>query len=591
MMMKSIWGSVSKFKLRSIQSIITVSFIGITIVVILIVSALLYSKFAKTAEQNAYLNTQQIVDQVNYNLENYVKGMAEIFELSDNVISQNPALSDNATLEQLQTILHTREDLVSLALFTNTGDLVKSIPNIPLRKNTRLTEQSWFAGPLKVQNHLTFSAPHVQNLFKGQYKWVVSMSRSITLNKGNKKVEGVLLVDVNFKAIDELSRRVSLGKKGYVYIVDEAGNIIYHPQQQLIYIGLMYENVEQALKYAYGSYKDTSNGEQRLITIKTVSNVGWKIVGVSYMDEIVTTKKELSGFLIKLLLFVIVFVLVISIVVSAKIAYPIRSLERSVRMVEKGDFDTTVQVSGTFEIKQLSRRFNLMLSRIRQLMEQNIAEQEAKRKSELAVLQAQINPHFLYNTLNSVIRMVGSGKKEDVVTMISSLSKFFRISLSKGNHVITVQEELEHIRNYLVIQNIRYKNKFTYEITAQEEVLQCTTLKLILQPLVENAIYHGIECMPDEGLIQISASLVDHKVLLQVKDNGLGMGPELLNQVHLGLIKSENGSGVGVKNVYERIRLAYGKEYGLVYESQLEEGTTVNVWIPYNIEEEEGGAI
>jgi two-component system, sensor histidine kinase YesM len=220
-------------------------------------------------------------------------------------------------------------------------------------------------------------------------------------------------------------------------------------------------------------------------------------------------------------------------------------------------------------------------------MEQIIYEQEAKRKSEFEVLQAQINPHFLYNTLNSAVRMIGIGKSDEVVTTISSLSKLFRISLSKGKTMITVKEELEHVKHYLIIQQIRFKNKFDYEIEAQEEVLSCKTVKLILQPIVENAIQHGIEQMVDLGHIQIKVMREKDQVLFQVIDNGLGMPGERVEQILNGKVKSKQGSGVGLRNVHERIQLYFGKEYGIQISSLVEEGTTVTIVIPAVEEEEE----
>lgn len=579
------------WKGKSIQFIITASFTLITLLVMLVISGILYNKFSRTAEQNAFLSNEQIVEQVKYNLEIYLQNMAQMFETIDAKVRVGNRMSNERLLEQIGTILETRDDVVSMGLFREDGTLLTGLPAAPMRSNTRLTEQSWFRSALENPNHLTFSLPHVQNLYKGEYKWVVSMSKGITISHDGNISNGVLLVDVNFRTIDELLRRVSLGKKGYVYIIDDsAGNIVYHPQQQLIYAGLKYENVEQALKYTFGNYVDSSSGEKRLITIKTVNNIGWKIIGVSYMDEIVTTRKEIGQFISWLLIFVIVFVLFISAFMSARISMPIKRLERSMRKVEQGDFNIHLEVQGEDEVGRLSRRFNFMVARIRELMDQIIYEQEAKRKGELEVLQAQINPHFLYNTLNSVVRMAGSGKSEEVITMITSLSKFFRISLSKGKHIIPVQDELEHVRHYLIIQKMRYKRKFDFVIEAEDEVLAVPTLKLILQPIVENAIYHAMEVMVDEGLIEITAKREGSRVRLQVRDNGPGIPPDKLERLLSGDVKSDDGSGVGVKNVHERIRLHCGESYGLEIESKLEVGTTVTLWIPFESGREEADA-
>lgn len=582
-------GVVDAIKAKSIQFIITTSFTLVTVLVVLFVGVMLYSKFTETAEQNAYLNTQQILEQVKYNLDSYLNGTTQIFELVDDKIRRSQGVALEKLTEQLEAIVETRKDIVSIAVFSRTGELLIGTPAKPMRKNSELTEQSWFQSAVADPNNLSFSLPHIQNLFKGEYTWVVSMSRGITIKGDRGDIPAVLLVDVNFKEIDDLCQRVGLGKKGYVYIIDLVGNIVYHPQQQLVYVGLKNENRSLPLRYSYGSYVDDSGGEQRLITIKTVDQLGWKIIGVSYMDEIATMKSEISRFLIWLLCFVFVIVLLLLSYISAKISRPIKMLERSMERVEQGDFTVNEPIRGCHEVEQLSARFHLMMAKVRELMNQIIREQEAKRKSELEVLQAQIHPHFLYNTLNSVVRMVGIGKNEDVITTITSLSKLFRISLSRGKSIITVQEEIEHVRNYLIIQKMRYKQKFEYEIEAREEVLACKTLKLLLQPIVENAIYHGIEPMADPGHIRISASLYEGKLLFVVQDNGLGMPPHVREQVLAGGYKSEGGSGVGIQNVNERIRLTFGEEYGLEIESELEVGTTVKVWLPYLRDDEQEG--
>jgi two-component system sensor histidine kinase YesM len=574
------------YRFKSIQFLIAVSFTAITVGVVFFVSYVLYDKFTRTAENNAVRSNEQIIYQVTKNLEYYIRSMTIFFGEVEASVREDGDFAGDRLHEQLNTIFHTREDLVTIALFDQSGQKLTALPSVPMRSNTHLTTQSWFRSAVENPNHLSFSVPHVQNLFKGQYKWVVSMSKGIKLKSGGQTRDAVLLVDVNFKMIDDLTSSVKLGQKGYAYIIDEsAGNIIYHPQQQLIYAGIKYENVEQALKYTYGSYLDESTGVQRLITIQTVSNVGWKIVGVSYMDEIGTTKREIGGFLVWLLAFVLLFVLGITLFMSAKISQPIKRLEKSMQLVERGNLNIEIPIRRDDEVGRLSRRFNLMVGRIRELMDQIIAQQESKRKSELEVLQSQIHPHFLYNTLNSVVRLAGTGKNDEVITMITSLSKFFRISLSKGKTVIPLADELEHIRNYLIIQKIRYKNKFEFELAAGEGTESLQTLKLVLQPIVENAIYHGIEPSVDEGRIAIRADVVQGKLRLQVADNGVGMSAEKAAKLLSDGTGEGDGTGIGLRNVHERIRLTYGDGYGLQIESEREEGTIVSVWLPILKEE------
>lgn len=211
-----------------------------------------------------------------------------------------------------------------------------------------------------------------------------------------------------------------------------------------------------------------------------------------------------------------------------------------------------------------------------------MAEHESKRKSEFDTLQSQINPHFLYNTLDIIVWMIENEKQSEAVKAVTALARFFRISLSKGKSIIPVRDELEHVRNYLMIQHMRYKNKFSYSIEAEEEVLGLASLKLILQPMVENAIYHGMEFMDGDGEIKIRAWKEEENLYLSVEDNGLGMTEEQVERLFTdtGHVPSRRGSGIGVKNVNERIHLYFGKNYGLSIESEPDEGTTVRIHLP-----------
>lgn len=566
----------------SIQAWITAAFIFLSVIILVLVSILLYNKFSVTAERTTELNTQQIVQQVAYNILTYLNDTTDTFNIIDKKINESQQFPHQYFEDELHSILAMREDIVSISFFDRSGELIAVSPAAEYRKNTNVTAQDWFLQGLNSADEFSFSQPHVQNLYKGQYPWVISLSKGQSLMKDGQQIDGVLVLDVNFKSLDSLMERVSLGKKGYAYMVDAKGNIIYHPQQQLIYSKLKSENVERVLTEADGSYKETMNGEMRMITVQTLPLTGWKLVGVSFMDEVLTTRNEMTTFMLRLILAVIILVIPLAYLLSSKLSRPIKKLESSVRLLEKGQFSSQIDVNGYNEVKQLSQRFNIMVNRIRELMSQIVEEQEAKRKQEFEVLQSQINPHFLYNTLNSVVRLAGSSKNEEVVLMITSLSKFFRISLSQGRNIIPIRDELEHIRSYLTIQQMRFKGKFSFTIHAEEEVLSCETVKLVLQPIVENSIYHGIEKMVDPGVITVTAEIQQNKVRLAVKDNGLGMSEEQVQGLLNGSARKESisGSGVGLNNVHERIQLFFGKSYGLEVWSEQEEGTEVIIWLP-----------
>ncbi|PZT55322.1 sensor histidine kinase [Paenibacillus silvae] len=579
-------------RIRSIRSIITWSFSVFIVLVLTIMAVLLHDKFTQAAERSAELSTRQIVDQVSYNLEDYVRSMSHLYRAIEEHMLRDGTWEGDQVDKQLDTLLSSREDIISITLLDANGELLKNRPAAALKRSAHVTQQGWFQSALRVPNHLSFSLPHIQNMYAGPYQWVVSMSKGMTVKQNGQERQVILLVDINFKQMDEISSRVSLGQRGYVYIIDEsAGNIVYHPQQQLMYMGLKKENIEQAL-VAAGSYEDEAEGQKRLNTVKSVANIGWKIVGVAYLDEIMTTRQEVNGYLIRVLVVVLVLVIVVSLLLSSSLTRPIRRMERKMKAVERGDFNVELPTTGPLEVERLSRRFNLMVNKIRTLMDEIIHEQEQKRRLELEALQAQINPHFLYNTLNSVVRMVGMSRNDEVITMITSLSRLFRISLSQGKTIISVREELEHARHYLTIQQMRFKHKFTFTIHADEQVLDGLTLKLILQPLIENAIVHGIEYHMDEGSIEIDVQRDEQDVVLRITDNGVGMSEEQMAALLSGraVVKSGAGSGVAVRNVHDRIRLYYGEGYGLNYASELEEGTTVWIRIPFQQAQKEDGA-
>ena len=265
---------------------------------------------------------------------------------------------------------------------------------------------------------------------------------------------------------------------------------------------------------------------------------------------------------------------------SRSITLPINALCRRVKAI--GDGDLTVQTpikTREYELQTLSDGFEKMVGRLNQLIEQNRQEQISLRSAELALLQAQINPHFLYNTLDTIIWLVESGKYEQSVEMVTSLSGYFRSSLSKGRDIITLREEEQHVQSYLEIQHVRYQDILEYEIDIDRELAEYEIPKLTLQPLVENALYHGIKLKRGLGKIRVLGYRDGENISLVVSDNGAGMSKERLNEVR-SAIRKEKRVGFGLSTVHERLQLLFGQEYGLTVESTLGEGTTVSVKIP-----------
>lgn len=277
-------------------------------------------------------------------------------------------------------------------------------------------------------------------------------------------------------------------------------------------------------------------------------------------------------------------------IISASIYIPIKKLQDLTTTITKDDLQVLVSRENVDEITELGMSFNILTGRIRDLLDSKVKEQENLKKAELKALQAQINPHFLYNTLDTIVWMSESNQPDQVIEIVKALSSFFRISLSRGKDWISIQQEIEHVRSYLLIQKIRYRDILDFEIDVDETILDGTILKLTLQPLVENALYHGIKNKRNGGMIRVRVRKTEQNlVLLDVQDDGVGFTPYDLSQIKASIANDsdeiiKSGSGFGLENVHKRIQLYYGKQYGLTIESQYQKGTRVTVTIPLQVE-------
>lgn len=573
------------YQRQGLQYMISISFTIVAVIGMIFMGLALYLRFAASTENTMREENRRVIDQVNMNLDVYLRNMMRVSDSIYFRAIKNTDLATGSINPQMELLYETNRDLlVSIGVFNEDGSLVAASPASQMKPYVQPVNDSWFVRAMSKIENLHFSSPHVQNLFVDpnyRYRWVISLSRAVELTHAGSVRHGVLLVDMNFSGIEQLFRDVSLGGDGYVYLVDSYGEIIYHPRRQLLYSNLITENNLRAVHYDDGSHIERFNGESRMLTVKTVGYTGWKIIGVTPMRSITSDFYHIQAFAVFILFFTIFLLVFANMFVSSRIANPIQVLERSVKELENGNWETEIAIGGSYEIRHLGNTIAKMVQQMRALMDDIVIEQESKRKSELDALQSQINPHFLYNTLDSIVWMIENERYPEAVSMVTALARLFRISISKGRTIIPVSDELEHARNYMTIQKMRYKNKFTVEFSAQPEALRLSTVKLILQPLLENAIYHGMEFMDGDGRIEVNAYLHEDRLFVDVTDNGGGIQEDLIADLltDTSRIRSK-GSGIGLRNVHERIQLCYGEEYGLTILSQPDHGTTVRVQLP-----------
>jgi two-component system, sensor histidine kinase YesM len=595
-------------RIHRIQSTLIRAFALVVVMTIALLGTVSLNFFKKTLVDAAEQSTMQFAAQLSRIVDNYIGYMNDIalVAMEDEDVRAYmaaPAASsgrDRARIGQfLGSIRKVRTDVDGVFLLPGREVLppyvIASSPGAKVNPSYDFARYaSARAGPAGGDGPFVSSA-HVENMIDGRYPWVISLVREFRGKEGS--ILGYIQVDLNYAVIEDLCKGIQLGSSGYVFILGASGDIVYHPRQQLVYGNLKTERIAELLALREGFLSTKVDDRDILYTAKPSARTGWKIVVVSYLSELLAgSRRALYTFALLAILCFAVSVLLSSFV-SVRISRPIEALRRSMQEVERGNFDMDITVECSNEIYQLARDCDIAVKKVRDLIEQNRKEGEQKRLLELRALQAQINPHFLYNTLDSIIWMIELGETEKAIDMTSSLARFFRLGISRGSEVITIRAEIEYLETYLSIQKTRYKDKLDYEIAFQPELYGYRILKLLVQPLVENAIYHGIKNKESPGIVRVTGEREGEGMLIRVFDDGVGMDEERLEELRRRLAdpsyyepEEESGppsfGGVGVRNVQERIRLYFGGEYGLSFESSPGLGTSALIRIPLVAEAE-----
>lgn len=515
--------------------------------------------------QNASTSSAQAVSQVTGTVTNYLRDMDEAMDLVVASMEQ----SDQHRDQLFSAFLHIRPDVVAITSYSQEGTLLDCWALDHAPKQNIVCNLSFDQTKTDLDGYV--SVPHVETIFDSYYPWVVTMAVWLE----NSTADWVAL-DLSFSSISSYISNVGIGQHGYCFIMDGNGNIIYHPQQQLIYSGLKSEETTRLAGMADGTYVE----DTMIYCLNSVENSDWRVVGVSYLDELVNRNvAEMVRLCLLLALTVLIVALFASCVLFWLFGRPLWGLAAAMEAFEKdADHFTYRPVGGAREVQELSDSFQHMVVRIQRLMTQVREEEVNLRKTELKALQAQINPHFLYNTLDSIAWMCERGRNADAVQMVHALARLFRISISKGHELIPIAKEIEHAQSYLQIQKYRYKNQFTYSFQVDPACNEYLCNKITLQPIIENAINHGLDLLVEEGHIDVEVCQDGEDILFRVTDNGVGMSPEQVDAI-LQRGPSDR-TGIGIKNVNDRLKIYFGEKYGLQIHSELDVGTCVEIRMP-----------
>jgi len=574
--------------LKSLKYELILYFTIIIAGILLMVGGISYYWTKKAVELRMSESTVETLKQIDKNMELVFGGIQDIslFVISNQDIRKYAKMNKEELQMAGDSLLNLSEAFANL---TNSKSYVLSI-NVYGDKGLQFESAgvSWVNGNLiqEYENKIPSDGSYILTpTYKRTYQmlgecYVISMYRQLKdINNLSQRL-GIIRIDVNEREINRVYRDIKLGNSGYVFIANKDGYILSHSDT-----GKLFKHIGNDPAFAasfsgkQGYYRKNIEGKDVLVTYYTSSDQNLVYIGVVPFDEL-TREAEISRrMMIVVILVGLILAFIIVSIASMKITEPINKLSRLMQKVEEGNMDVLVNINRKDEIGTLGRSFNSMTRKLKTLIEEVYVNKLSRKEAELKALQAHINPHFLYNTLDVIYwssRLENAPKTGEIV---SALAKLFKLGLNKGNEITTVEKEVEHLKSYLVIQKVRYDEEPDIVIDVDPALYGCSIIKLILQPLVENALIHGIADLRErKGKIRITGREYTGGILFEVTDNGVGMDETRIKEIFDGLV--EDKKGYGVKNVDERIKLYFGEQYGVSIYSVKGEGTRVEVRVP-----------
>ena len=559
----------------SIRSQIFIYFLMTTGAMLIVMGIILYANFSSLIEKEIMKSTRAGIDNSGRRLEQYVNGVKDLSEILSGDINtcsyfehehdtHEPQPDDRADIESLiAAILASNNEIETIVMVGFDGKVISNDPELNVELSADMMEMQWYIDAVENQMPVLTSA-RMQDFSMDKDEWVISLSREI-IGECKHNI-GVLLIDFKYDVIEDILYDLDLGSKGYAFIINGNNDIVYHHDARYFED----ETLQQELKNIASMGKNVMEAD-RLIHNYSIEGTDWTLVGVASLDGVKAARNDLVIIVWIMGSALLIIALGSSFLFSNRVTKPLKKLEKAMEEVESGKLDQQVDIRGSSEAQSLAGHYTNMMIRVRSLLDDIQSKEKYLRTSELNALQSQINPHFLYNTLDTIVWSAEFQESDKVITLTKALAKFFQLSLGDGGELTTVENELDHVRQYLIIQKMRYEDKLNYEISCGDGICDVKIPKLILQPIVENAIYHGIRPKDGPGMIKITAEAIGEQLILTIDDDGIGYDTSNSKNI------DAKGTGVGQSNVNQRIKLYYGEEYGVSVSSTVGSGTSVKI--------------
>jgi len=586
-----------RFGLNKIKSKFLILFIFLILLPTIIISAFIYKNSSDALYLQSSEYTLLLMQQLNSNISSFINQMErqsnlpllEYKTMSSDVqkilknsspISEQQRISNEYALRSMFiNIKYSNDYIDNIMLYANDGNAYSFYDEVAVEPDYTKTE--WFQKTQAANGEAYFISPHVFEAGKLRTKTVFSIARQLK-DFSTLRQLGIIVIDADINAIADPCQKINLGSGSNVIITDGAGNMIYSKNTQFISSSNKLD-IDTEISGASGVMTDHIQSQTVQITWYTSKEIGWKFFGIAPVSEInkgiAKIQQNIYFFYISLFIFALIFFASI----SFGVIKPINRLRDLMKTVDKGNFDISIKVNSNDEIKELGDSFNAMIAKINELVNKVYTVDLAKKQAELNALQSQINPHYLYNTLESIRMMAAINDDVDVMNMIAALGDSFRYIINISNEVVTVADEINHINNYLMIQKMRYQDRISYKVEIDPDIVKCKILKLILQPIVENSILHGLENKVTDGHISVSGYREGDNIIFRISDDGAGIPESQLTEIKQIVFEGnriDSKQFIGLTNIYERLKIYFDDHFTLDIASKPGAGTTVTLKVP-----------